>query len=111
MPRQSRNERKRNSSRKITVTIAGTAVNYYYAQVVREVTSASFTSDMPTDDLQVFHAKCYGFSKAQARKMSRILCSQHDCTVCKRTTAQCGGMLFRYVIGSLCAGRFHDSSR
>ncbi|KIM89720.1 hypothetical protein PILCRDRAFT_812522 [Piloderma croceum F 1598] len=44
---------------------------------------------------RVFHAKCYGFSKAQARKMSRISCSQHDCTVCKRTTAQCGGMLFR----------------
>jgi SWI/SNF-related matrix-associated actin-dependent regulator of chromatin subfamily A member 5 len=31
--------------------------------------------------------------------MTRISCSQHDCTVCQRTTAQCGGMLFRYVYG------------
>ncbi|KAF9468349.1 P-loop containing nucleoside triphosphate hydrolase protein [Collybia nuda] len=43
---------------------------------------------------RVFHAKCRGYKPSELRGPS-IVCSQHSCTSCQRTTSESGGMLFR----------------
>ena len=49
----------------------------------------------------VFHSSCYGLSKAEVARAHMMMCSQHKCHLCFRTTGDAGGMLFRYVF--LCA--------
>jgi SWI/SNF-related matrix-associated actin-dependent regulator of chromatin subfamily A member 5 len=45
----------------------------------------------------VFHPGCYGFSKAHVARTPMMMCSQHKCHLCFRTTGDAGGMLFRCV--------------
>lgn len=44
---------------------------------------------------RVFHPKCHGVTAAQLRKLPMVFCPQHKCSVCDRSTAEAGGMLFR----------------
>lgn len=43
----------------------------------------------------VFHPRCHGMTKAEVARSISIACSQHNCAVCNRSTADAGGMLFR----------------
>ncbi|KAG6887770.1 hypothetical protein C0992_010819 [Termitomyces sp. T32_za158] len=43
---------------------------------------------------RVFHAQCRQLTKADLRR-PQVYCSQHNCAGCYRSTADCGGMLFR----------------
>jgi len=44
---------------------------------------------------RVFHAECAGYSEAELARLMSFYCPQHHCSVCARSTAACGGMLFR----------------
>ncbi|KAK0451185.1 P-loop containing nucleoside triphosphate hydrolase protein [Desarmillaria tabescens] len=44
---------------------------------------------------RVFHAECYGISQREANKRAFLVCKQHSCCECSRSTAQSGGMLYR----------------
>jgi len=46
----------------------------------------------------VFHPKCHGVSKAQVARTPMMICSQHSCNLCLRSTGDAGGMLFRCVL-------------
>jgi len=46
----------------------------------------------------VFHPKCRGVTKAQVARTPMMICSQHSCSACTRSTGDAGGMLFRYVL-------------
>ena len=43
----------------------------------------------------VFHAECHGVSKAEVARKSMMVCRQHSCIMCSRSTGDAGGMLFR----------------
>ena len=53
----------------------------------------------------VFHAKCHGVSKAHVARTHMMLCSQHSCNMCFRSTGDAGGMLFRCVLAGVDASR------
>ncbi|KAK0184817.1 P-loop containing nucleoside triphosphate hydrolase protein [Armillaria mellea] len=44
---------------------------------------------------RVFHAECYGISQSEANKKAFLVCRQHSCCECSRSTAQSGGMLYK----------------
>ncbi|PBK68231.1 hypothetical protein ARMSODRAFT_958356, partial [Armillaria solidipes] len=44
---------------------------------------------------RVFHAECYGISQSEANKRAFLVCRQHSCCECSRSTAQSGGMLYK----------------
>ena len=46
----------------------------------------------------VFHPKCHGVSKAHVARTPMMICSQHSCSICSRSTGDAGGMLFRCVL-------------
>ncbi|EIN05640.1 hypothetical protein PUNSTDRAFT_145612 [Punctularia strigosozonata HHB-11173 SS5] len=44
---------------------------------------------------RVFHKECRGLTAAQLKRNFAIICEQHSCVVCNRSTGDAGGMLFR----------------
>jgi hypothetical protein len=46
----------------------------------------------------VFHPQCYGVSKAKVARTPMMICTQHSCSMCFRSTGDAGGMLFRCVL-------------